>query len=171
MQKLKYFTEKKSWEIAQMKIKSIFLIITTLSILSGAMALGEINYCFILPFMRSRADITVLEMKSNPRFHVKRGDYITSSTKFMLNSGIIKTARIRSYIYKNALRLYTFDMIVDRKIIGQDLPIGPGVYTINVKQVIFDYSPIGLYNTKTKLYVNGKEFQCVLKDIYVKGNE
>lgn len=152
------------------KLELFFFLAIALSILETSSAVGEINFCFIMPFMRSKADIEILKMKSDPFYRVKRGKYITSSTKFRLKSGKIKTAKIRSYVYKNALRLYTFDKVVDKSMIGHDFPLGPGVYTIKLRQLIFDYSPEGLINTKSKLYINGEEFQCVLKDIYILGN-
>lgn len=158
-------TSSLSSSLSSMLIVLVFILIASVDNCKA------VDHCFIMPFLKSRADIELLQVTTVPDYFAILGEYVTSTMKFRLKSGKIKTARLRSHVFKGSLKLYSYDKIVDKTIIGHDLPLGPGFYTITVKQEVFDFSPLGVYSTKTELFINGKISQCLLKDIFIKRPE
>lgn len=144
-----------------MKIVILFLMGC---VTSELIPLNEVEFC---PTLIPGADIEVYEITESHPSHVTQGDIVRSTIKFRLKSGVLKTGKIRTEISKYDIRFPSFEFELNDHLVNKKMPLTPDVYLIDVSQKIPSIIPPGLYNTVTKVILNGRSTICILKDIDV----
>jgi len=143
-------------------MKIIILILLIIGLTHSRM-----KRCTISKYMKSSADIEIISVKTTPRYNVKRGQIVTSMTKFRLNSGTITSGKFRCAVLFSGMRFRTYEIFLNKKNVGKSLPLEPGVYTVTLSEFVPGIAPLGVYSSRTNFYVNGKITACFLKNIKV----